>query len=207
MTTSTYHRSIIGSALVCAVCGEQRNTPQCDRCGTIDEKPDVQEVEAIAPAPTVDPPGYKRSCVLLTSCTACGADLQQINGKWACPVCVAEQDEDAPPREQPQSTVAAAAPKDDPITREFLICRHPSLQREDDDRIEPCNRDLISTMRKGDVPNFVCPICGDSRPYPQMKSQAVQSAAAIPVIGPIAGPVMRAAEAVATALRPQKRRR
>jgi hypothetical protein len=91
------------------------------------------------------------------------------------------------------------------ITPEFLLCTHPTLNRPGDERhVEPAQRYLMTTMRNGDVPMFVCPVCYDSKPHPGMQSPAVAAAAAIPVIGPIAGPVVQAIEHV---IRPGKRAR
>lgn len=123
--------------------------------------------------------------------------MQQIDGRWTCSQCNgADQDGEIVQRTPPtDSTVVAQQVDRDPVTPEFLLCLHPSLQKDGDEhQIEPCNRNLITTMRKGDIPNFVCPVCNDSRPYPGMQSLAVTAAASIPVIGPIAAATVAAVE-------------
>jgi hypothetical protein len=130
------------------------------------------------------------------NCHACGSPLSAINGVLACTACGLGWAA-APSRD----TVPEPAKREpELISEEFLWCTHPRLAPG----TEPHKMDLLCSMRAGDVPKFVCAVCGDSKPVPGTQSAAAQAAAAIPVIGPIAGPVVQAIEHV---IRPGKRSR
>lgn len=163
----------------CPCCDEPRESHMCFRCGY------VEQIEM--PVVEFAPKEYGGGNINCTGvCGDCGVVMEPYGGELVCTACMGMGQPQKPAiRKMPSPPIAP-----DPITPEFLLCRHEKFAN---DKYEPCNRDLIMATNKTPA-HFECAICKDVKQVPGAPLSVVST-------------IVQTVENVASALRSQKRRR